>query len=212
MRWVGVALYRNGDWDEAIAALQDSVDLGADIPHNWLFIAMAHWQQGNKEAARSLLEKSIAWREQNKPDDELIRFFAEAEKLIGPVSRVEMRENSQTTRIPSPPAIQSPPPLLVHHDSAVYLSRSDGGRMRRVVHVEDYQWHSRPTISPKGELLAWTAFRQRLTSPSVFIGDLKGEITYQVEGGRWPPLAKRPIPPLRKGWRGCRPCRRRRSC
>mgnify|MGYP001813285013 FL=1 len=119
MRWVGVALYRNGDWDEAIAALQDSVDLVADIPHNWLFIAMAHWQQGNKEAARSLLEKSIAWREQNKPDDELIRFFAEAEKLIGPVSRVEMRENSQTTRIPSPPAIQSQPPLLVHHDSAV---------------------------------------------------------------------------------------------
>lgn len=83
---LGVALYRNGDWDEAIKALKESVDLGADIPHNWLFIAMAHWQQGNKEVARSLLAKSTAWREQNKPDDELIRFFAEAEKLIGSMS------------------------------------------------------------------------------------------------------------------------------
>ena len=84
---LGVALYRNGDWRKAIDALQDSVDLGADVPHNWLFIAMAKWQQGNRESARSLLAKSIAWREKNKPDDELKRFFAEAEKLIEPIGK-----------------------------------------------------------------------------------------------------------------------------
>ncbi len=64
---LGVSLYRSGDWKEAIDSLQDSVDLGADMPHNWLFIAMSQWQLGDKEQARTLYDKSIAWREKTTP-------------------------------------------------------------------------------------------------------------------------------------------------
>lgn len=81
---LGVALYRNGDWKEAIETLHDSVVLGSDDPYNWLFIAMSHWQLGDQDQARKLYDKSIAWAEKNKVDQELQSFFAEAKKVLGP--------------------------------------------------------------------------------------------------------------------------------
>lgn len=79
---LGVALYRCGDWSGAIEALEASEELGAKTPHNWLFIAMAHWQLGNNEQTQALYDKSIEWRERNKADEELEYFFAEAERLL----------------------------------------------------------------------------------------------------------------------------------
>jgi hypothetical protein len=45
---------------------------------------MAHWQQGDKELARTLYDKTVEWSAKNSPDDdELRRFLAEAAMLLG---------------------------------------------------------------------------------------------------------------------------------
>lgn len=81
---LGVALYRDEQWQAASDAFQKSIKHGADGPHNWLFIAMSHWQLDQKEKAREWYDKSVAWMDNKKPDDkELIRFRAEAEELLG---------------------------------------------------------------------------------------------------------------------------------
>jgi hypothetical protein len=45
---------------------------------------MAHWQLGEKDAARESYDRAIQWMEKNAPDNkELIRFRAEAAELLG---------------------------------------------------------------------------------------------------------------------------------
>jgi hypothetical protein len=49
---------------------------------NGFFLAMAHWQVGDKKQARRWYDKAVLWMEVNRPgDDELRRFRAEA--LLG---------------------------------------------------------------------------------------------------------------------------------
>jgi tetratricopeptide (TPR) repeat protein/serine/threonine protein kinase len=82
---LGAAHYRAGEWKAAITALEKSIELrrGGDS-FDWFLQAMAHWQLGNKEEARTRFEKAVAWMEKNKPsDEELRRFRAEAEELLG---------------------------------------------------------------------------------------------------------------------------------
>jgi tetratricopeptide (TPR) repeat protein len=56
---LGVAHYRSGDWTAAIAALDRSVELtSGGGPWDWLFLAMASWQLGQKEQARRWYEKA----------------------------------------------------------------------------------------------------------------------------------------------------------
>ena len=58
---------------------------------DWFFLAMAHWQLGGKDKARKWYEKGIKWMEKNQKqleqnkqwDEELRRFRAEAEELLG---------------------------------------------------------------------------------------------------------------------------------
>jgi hypothetical protein len=83
---LGVAHYRAGNWDNAIAALQDSIEHlgGEEIAHNASFLAMSHWQLGSKEEARSWYHKAVAWTAVNKSEDEeLRRFCAEAAEMLG---------------------------------------------------------------------------------------------------------------------------------
>ena len=82
---LGVAHYRAGDWKAAIEALTKSMELrnGGDS-FDWFFLAMAHWQLGDKPQARSWYDKAVAWMEKNQPkNEELIRFRAEAAALLG---------------------------------------------------------------------------------------------------------------------------------
>ena len=82
---LGVAHYRAGDWKAAIEALTKSMELrkGGDST-DWFFLAMAHWQLGDKPQARSWYDKAVQWMEKNQPkDEELIRFRAEAAALLG---------------------------------------------------------------------------------------------------------------------------------
>jgi len=82
---LGVAQYRAGDWKAAIAALEKSNELlkGNDLSFNAFFLAMAHWQLGNKDEARKWYDQAVGWMAKNKPqDEELSRFRAEAETLL----------------------------------------------------------------------------------------------------------------------------------
>ncbi len=83
---LGIANYRNGNWQGAITALSRAEELAPDedLSFNGFFLAMAHWQLGEKLPAREWYEKSVQWMEKNKPSDEsLRRFRTEAEELMG---------------------------------------------------------------------------------------------------------------------------------
>jgi tetratricopeptide (TPR) repeat protein len=83
---LGVAHYRAGNFKEGVAALETSMKLrnGGDSS-DWFFLAMAHWQLGDKEQARRWYDKALGWMLQHRPkDEELCRFRAEAEALLGP--------------------------------------------------------------------------------------------------------------------------------
>jgi serine/threonine protein kinase len=82
---LGMAHYRAGDWPAAIRALERSMQLskGGD-PFAWLFLAMAHWQNGDKEQAHKWFKQAVEWIDQNKPrHEELPRYRAEAAELLG---------------------------------------------------------------------------------------------------------------------------------
>jgi hypothetical protein len=88
--WVtcGGARYRTGDWKGAIADLEKAIGLRTpDHPFNadaGLFLAMAHWQLGEKDQAREWFAKSVQWMwKGTKEDTELKRFRAEAAELLG---------------------------------------------------------------------------------------------------------------------------------
>jgi tetratricopeptide (TPR) repeat protein len=86
---LGVALYRNGLYREAIDALNQSIELKSDGADTCFFLAMAHWQLGEKDEARTWFIRAIEWMEKNAPqDEELQRFRAEAEALITPAASV----------------------------------------------------------------------------------------------------------------------------
>ncbi len=55
---------------------------GAGI--DWFFLAMAHWQLGDKTQAHSWYDKAVPWLEKNHPkNEELIRYRDEAGALLG---------------------------------------------------------------------------------------------------------------------------------
>ena len=83
---LGTAYYRAGDWKAAIDTLKrgDSMDGGRMFSFNAFFIAMAHWQQGEKDQARNWYDHAITWMDKNKQqNEELQRFREEAAELLG---------------------------------------------------------------------------------------------------------------------------------
>jgi WD40 repeat protein/serine/threonine protein kinase/tetratricopeptide (TPR) repeat protein len=91
---LGVSLYRAGDWEAAIAALERSASLRSEgystlwfskeSAINWYFRAMTYWKLGERDKARVWYERAVEWMEKNAPDQqELLRFRAEAAELLG---------------------------------------------------------------------------------------------------------------------------------
>jgi tetratricopeptide (TPR) repeat protein len=85
---LGTARYCAGDWNRAIADLEKAITLRKpDDPTNaneGFFLAMAHWQLGEKDKAREWFDKSVQWMDKGKKDEaQLKRFRAEAAELIG---------------------------------------------------------------------------------------------------------------------------------
>lgn len=85
-RWItlGIAYYRAGSWAAAVEALSKSREFPeVNIGRDW-FLAMAHWQLGEKDHASRLYHQAVEWMDKNRPKDiELIHFRAEAGALIG---------------------------------------------------------------------------------------------------------------------------------
>jgi tetratricopeptide (TPR) repeat protein/serine/threonine protein kinase len=81
---LGVAHYRAGDQKEAIAALEKSMALGKGGDGlDWFFLAMAQWQLGHKDEARTWYDKAVAWMDMNQADNEDLRGCrAEAEEVL----------------------------------------------------------------------------------------------------------------------------------
>jgi WD40 repeat protein/serine/threonine protein kinase/tetratricopeptide (TPR) repeat protein len=83
---LGAAHYRAGEWKAAVEALSKSDELlkGDIMSFNAFFLAMAHWQLGEKDKAQQWYEKAVQWMDQKDPkNDELRRFRAEAAELLG---------------------------------------------------------------------------------------------------------------------------------
>jgi WD40 repeat protein/serine/threonine protein kinase/tetratricopeptide (TPR) repeat protein len=83
---LGVAQYRAGDCKAAVTALEKSMALlgGRIEGFNTFFLAMAHWQLGNKEEARKWHDRAVEWMDKNQPNNEELRGFrAEAGVLLG---------------------------------------------------------------------------------------------------------------------------------
>jgi eukaryotic-like serine/threonine-protein kinase len=83
---LGMALYRAGDWPEAIEALRKSNELGAKegLGFNGYFLAMAHHRRGETLPARIWFDVAGRWHHRALPTHEgLKRFRAEAADLLG---------------------------------------------------------------------------------------------------------------------------------
>jgi serine/threonine protein kinase/Flp pilus assembly protein TadD len=90
---LGVSQYRAGDPKAALIALKKSVELGEGDGVDWLFLTMAHWKLGDKDAAAQCYRSARqamanpgagrARRNYQPLEDELRRFHAEAAQLLG---------------------------------------------------------------------------------------------------------------------------------
>jgi tetratricopeptide (TPR) repeat protein len=86
---LGAAHYRAEDWNEAVAALEKSMELrqGGD-GSDWFFLAMAHWQLGDREPARKWYAAAALWMDKHAPGDaQLRRFRDEAAALLGAAAK-----------------------------------------------------------------------------------------------------------------------------
>ena len=108
------------------------------------------------------------------------------EKLLKTEDRIRGESAAMTPRRPATPTQSTEAPWIVHQDSAIYMAARNGGDFRRLHRVDDYQWHGSPSISPNGRQVAWNAHKEKLTNPSVFVGDLNGNIEHIIEGATRP--------------------------
>ena len=87
---LGAAHYRTGQWEEAITTLTKSTELvDGENGSNYLFLAMAHWQSGNKAAAADWHNKAMEWIENsninwlNEQGQMIYDIYLEAAELMG---------------------------------------------------------------------------------------------------------------------------------
>jgi superkiller protein 3 len=81
---LGVAYYANGEYRAAVEALNRSMKLShGGNAADFFFLALAHWQLGEKAQARAWYDKAEESMDQSRPPDpELRRFHQEAKKLL----------------------------------------------------------------------------------------------------------------------------------
>ena len=81
---LGVAQYRTGEFEAAIASLKRSQSIGsAGESTDLFFLAMSHQHLDNSEAAHLYFIQACEWMKKNKPHDiGLRRFRAEAATLL----------------------------------------------------------------------------------------------------------------------------------
>ena len=98
---LGVARYRAGDFDGAVAALHKYREhrKGGTEGSNPFFLAMAHWKLGDKEEARRWYDRASQWMAKNDPTREsLRRFRLEAQELLGVRDHRPLRGHTDEVR------------------------------------------------------------------------------------------------------------------
>lgn len=97
---MGRAYYRAKEFKTALANLEEVFDkrVSGGKELDCFFVAMTHWQLGDKEKARESFDKGVQWMEKsNSRDEALRRFRAEAAALL----KIEDKSESKLT--PAPP-------------------------------------------------------------------------------------------------------------
>jgi serine/threonine protein kinase/tetratricopeptide (TPR) repeat protein len=86
---LGVARYRNGDWNGTIAAMKKASQMnGGTDAGDFLFMAMAYWHLEKREPARDSFQKAVRLiQKESHPNQEWQQFRAEAEALLGPITQ-----------------------------------------------------------------------------------------------------------------------------
>lgn len=86
---LGVAYYRAGHWQDAIQWLNKSTQANnGGSAFDWFFLAMAHQQLGQHDEALADYDQAVERMDKTAPHDpELLRFRAEAIKLLGQSSK-----------------------------------------------------------------------------------------------------------------------------
>ena len=104
--WFTLALahYRNGDWQAAEDAEQNSIKFShggnADKAnaYDWLLLSMIHFRQGRIDEARQLQKKADDWFVENgSKNEELITLAAEARTLTPPADKQAEATQADTT-------------------------------------------------------------------------------------------------------------------
>ena len=104
---LGVAAFRTRDWQTAHDALERSIELTGTggTAHDWFFLAMTRWIEGDKSEARRSFDQALAViKPEQKNDPELRRFHNEAATLLGiPVPKAGLK--GELTRKAEGPAV-----------------------------------------------------------------------------------------------------------
>jgi serine/threonine protein kinase/Flp pilus assembly protein TadD len=80
---LGLVHYRRGEWQSAISALDKARSLHSNCEtYDMFFLAMAHWQLGQKDQAHQCHQKALAALSKTAINEELQRFQQEASKLL----------------------------------------------------------------------------------------------------------------------------------
>jgi tetratricopeptide (TPR) repeat protein len=81
---LGLAHVRFGEGKAAVPALDKAMKMsqGGDAS-DWFILAMAQWQIGNKELARTWYNRGVAWMDKNKPYLEAQKYSAEVIRGLG---------------------------------------------------------------------------------------------------------------------------------
>jgi serine/threonine protein kinase/Flp pilus assembly protein TadD len=81
---LGMAQYRQAQWQAAIASLNKAKQLcGESDESDWLFLAMAHWRLGDKKTAQACYERAVEILKRYEwPPAEAARWRAEAAALL----------------------------------------------------------------------------------------------------------------------------------
>jgi len=135
---LGVVEYRLGHWDAAIKALDESRAIDSYRHYasfDWIFLAMAHWQRGEKEQARTCYGHAVDGINRMVPEYywdspclwEMEAFRAEAEELIRPAATTNKTTYQPSGPVANPQLTETQPreyePARAHSKAA----RADAG-------------------------------------------------------------------------------------
>jgi tetratricopeptide (TPR) repeat protein len=93
---LGVAYFRNGQWEEAAQTLNHAMQLRDNgDSFDWFFLAMIEMKIGKRDRAQDWYQKAVSWYQLARPNDhELRRFHLEAANALGvsaPSQRLESK-------------------------------------------------------------------------------------------------------------------------